>query len=350
MKLLLNLSAAVGLLLLSESCTESKGDNPPIPKTSEAIPVKVMKLTKSAQQLTIQTSGQITTDNEILLSFKVGGVVKDVLVEEGSQIRKGQTLAVLDMTEVTSMVTQAQSAAEKTERDLNRVKNLYADSVATLEQLQNAQTAFDIARAQLNTATFNRGLASIKASADGYVLKKFVSAGQLVNPGDPVLRTNDAIEGKWILRAGVSDRQWAAIRDGDPATISLDAFPGKQFAGSVLRKSGSSDPNSGAFTVEIEIDGKGNRFASGMFAAASIATRSNASGWHVPYDAVLDADGNAAFVFVTDDNETARRVPVTIGSFDEQGIRVVEGLEESGALIISGSAYLQDQSRISVIQ
>ncbi len=350
MKTFITILSAVLLIMITEACTESKGNHPAVPRTTEAIPVRIMPLQKSVHHNEIRTSGNITTDTETLLSFKVGGVVKRVFAEEGQRIAKGQVLAVLDLTEVNGFVRQAEAGYEKAARDLARSKNLYKDSVATLEQLQNAQTAHDVALAQLNTAKFNEGFSEIKAPANGYVLKKFVNAGQLVNPGDPVFKTNGAATGGWVLKVGVSDRQWADVRIDDKVQITLDAFPGDTLSGHVLRKAGTSDPATGAFTIEIKVPSGDRQLASGMFASATILASSESETWDVPYEAVLDASGNEGFVFVADDDNLAIRKPVVISSFNANTIQVASGLEDASNVIISGSAYLTDNSPVNIVK
>ena len=110
----------------------------------------------------------------------------------------------------------------------------------------------------------------------------------------------------------------------------------------------TSKPATGAFTVEILVNGKNVRFASGMFGSATINVSEKSVTWNIPYEAVLDANGNDGFVFVTEDNKTALRKPVKIDSFDGASIRVNSGLDGAKALIVSGSAYLTDNSPITI--
>ncbi|MRS60226.1 efflux RND transporter periplasmic adaptor subunit [Larkinella terrae] len=338
---------ALAILLLSCGRNEEKRG---LPKTTERVPVKVMALVQSKQTRIVSTSGQLTTDDETILSFKTGGVVNAVLVKEGDPIRKGQLLATLNLTEINAQVAQARKGYEKAQRDFQRVTNLYQDSVATLEQWQNAETGFFVAKEQLNTASFNRSFSEIHASANGYILHKFVNAGQVVASGSPILLTNGATPGKWLLRAGVSDRQWAMIEAHDGAQVHIDAFPDQTFQARVIRKSKRADLQSGAFTVELEVNSKKFNLATGMFAAVDIQSGASESTWSIPYEAVLDGNDNTGFVFVTNDNKTAIRQPVTIESFNGQTIRISKGLEKAQSLIISGSSYLTDGSRVQIVK
>lgn len=343
-----NIVLASLLLLVIEACTDGKSESHRIPAGADPIPVKVMKLEKSASQSTITASGQLTTDDETLLSFKTGGVVNAVFVKEGDPVRKGQVLATLDLTEIDAQVAQAKHGYEKAKRDFQRVTNLYRDSVATLEQLENAQTGLDVAKEQLEAATFNRSFSKIHAPSNGYVLRKFVNAGQVVSVGAPILLTNGAAQGKWILKVGVSDKQWASIAVHDKAVVKIDAFPDRSFQGTVTRKSEISDAVSGAFTIELQLKNDGVKLATGMFASAQIQSGKAVSAWDVPYEAVLDASGNDGFVFITRDNKTAVKQPVIIESFNGSTIRISKGLEDADALIYSGSAYLSDNTPITI--
>lgn len=331
-----------------QSCIDGKSATSVIPKASEPIPVKVVMLEKTSTNSEIIASGQVTTEDETLLAFKTSGVVDKVFVKEGDHVRKGQLLASLDLTEINALVAQAGHNVEKMQRDFHRVSNLYKDSVATLEQLQNVETALSVAKEQLQAATFNRSFSTIHAPASGYVLQKFVNAGQVVGVGDPILLTNSASQGAWILKVGVSDKEWSTVRIGDKATVTLDAFEKKAFSASVTRKSETADPQTGAFTVELQIKSEDVRLATGMFGAATIHSAEKQSSWSVPYEAVLDANGAEGFVFVTSDNKTAKKQAVVIESFNGTSMRISNGLENAGALIVSGSAYLSNNSPIII--
>ena len=86
-----------------------------------------------------------------------------------------------------------------------------------------------------------------------------------------------------------------------------------------------------------------------MFGKAQIILSKKNIVWRIPYDALLDGNADQGFVFVTDDNTNALKVPVTIDAIDGNNILVSRGLDEYKSLIVSGSAYLTDKSVIKVI-
>lgn len=152
----------------------------------EYIPIKTAVVNNKSFVIPIHASGFLTSDSEQRLAFKIGGIIKKILVKEGDVVKKGQLLAVLDQTEINAQVALAQQGLQKAERDLARVDGLYKDSSATLELLQNATTGRDVAKENLEIAVFNQKYAEIRANENGKVIKKMMNEGEIIGPGMPV--------------------------------------------------------------------------------------------------------------------------------------------------------------------
>lgn len=334
-------------VIMLSSCSSETSSDELIPE--EPIPVAVVPISQTAGKTVFSVTGLFSTASESLLSFKTGGIIDRLFVKEGDFVKRGQLLGTLNLTELDAKASQAKSALEKAERDYSRAKQLYADSVATREQMENAATALDVIKQDWKTIQFNLRYSEIRSNTDGYVLMKMANQGQIVGSGTPVFRINSAGTKDWEVKAGVSDRQWAGIHPGDSATISADALP-EPVTGKVLRKSEEIDPSSGTFTVYIQPDlSKSRLYASGMFAGVYIYV--HASGiWSVPYEAFLDGDRKSGFVFVTNDRENVQKVKVEIGEIGKERLSVVSGLEGFKYLVLSGSPYLKDGSKIKVVK
>lgn len=333
------------------ACSGGKPEVRTVSNPADTIPVRVETVDSSSLSTPVSVSGMITTENEVRLSFKIGGVIQQVYVEEGQRVRQGQLLASLNTTEIDAQVRQVQLSLEKAQRDNQRATNLYRDSVATLEQMQNSRTGVDIARQNLQQARFNQQFARIYAPQSGFVVRKLLNAGEVAAPGSPVLLMNELSgNSRWILRAGVSDREWSVISTGNTAEVTMDAFPGRTFRGVVSSKSLAADPASGSFRVEIQVDPAGLQPAAGMFGKAAVSSSVTRKGYSIPYEALLEADGSNGYVFVSDDRRTVRRVKVSIASMDGQRVFISEGLEGHAFVVTSGSPYLSDGSLIRIVQ
>jgi RND family efflux transporter MFP subunit len=340
---------SVLLTVLFAACQSKPSEKEVIPASGEAVPVTLAVVATTTNTHLIETTGLLSTEDESKPAFKIGGVVESVLADEGDFVKKGQVLATLKNTEIASQVSQVSLSWQKAQRDYQRALNLYKDSVVTLEQLQNAKTGLDIAEKALAAASFNQQFASIYAPADGFVVKRLLGVGEIAGPGVPVFVLNHvATNSNWILRCGITDVEWANIAMGDKATVWLDAFPGKPFNAVVSNRSLAADPTSGAFSIELKVALNGAKPAAGMFGKASITTKHSVTAVTIPYAALLEADGNQGHVFVTNDQKTVKRVTVQLGNIYQDRVEVLSGLEQQQYIVLSGSAYLNEQSNIVV--
>jgi RND family efflux transporter MFP subunit len=319
--------------------------------SAETIAVKTALVKSNDAPAAITATGLITTANEARYAFKIGGVVEKIYVSEGQFFKRGQLLATLKLTEIDAQLSQASLAHQKAKRDYTRAENLYKDSVATLEQLQNAKTGVDIAGKTVDAVAFNRKFAYIYAEADGFVTKKISNEGEVVAAGSPVFAINESSgNNDWTLKLGVTDKEWSAIAIGKTASVTIDAFPGKTFNATVFRKSQAADLNSGSFQVELKLTMNEMKPAIGMFAKATIRTDAQKSLPTIPYDALIEADGNSAYVFIPDGSTGVKRIPVTIESFDNGQVYIASGLENINEVIVSNSAFLNEKSTINIIK
>ncbi len=337
------------LIVMQFACSKSKKETTESIQ-NEIIPVTIMPLNTSLANASLQASGQFSTEDETFLGFKIGGIVQHIFVKEGDAVKNGQLLATLNLTEIKSQVQQAQIGLEKAKRDFQRAGNLYRDSVATLEQFQNAKTAYDVAQQQFNQLNFNRDFAEIRANKSGFVLRKLANDGQVVGPGTPILQINGANNAHWILKVALSDRDWANVQVGDEATLLLESFSTQTFPAKVLKKSEGVDPVTGTLWVNISANQIPRKhLASGLFGKVTIQLKSNTSTWKVPYDAIMDGNDEEAFVFITNDQKTAQKVKVKLGKLENGQVNILSGLENVKYLITSGNAYLDDKSPIKIM-
>jgi membrane fusion protein, multidrug efflux system len=299
----------------------------------------------------IHCSGILSSKQISKLSFKTGGIINRMLVDEGSVVRKGQVLATLDMTEISAQVNQARVASEKAGRDLERAKNLFADSVVTLEVLQNATSAYDAAFETKNIAEFNQRYSQIVAPSNGRIIGKLTEVNELIAPGMPVLIFSEQATDEWIVKAGVSDKDRVAIKIGDNAVLSFDAFRGKEFTAKVTQLSELADQTSGTFEVELTVKPGDTRFINGLVAAVKISSSFTQTVSLLPPNAITEVNGMKGFVYVVNpENATAKKIPVTISYIENNELAILEPISQMGMVITKGATYLEDGSKIKIYE
>lgn len=322
--------------------------SPPTDPSGPVRPVRVAPVATTTLGDAVRAVGLLTPKDEARLSFKLGGIVESIAVEEGAPVKAGQVLAVLKQAEIGAAIEQARQAAAKADRDLARARALYADEVATLEQVQDLTTAANVAQAARSSAEFNGQYTRIVAPSAGVVLRKLAETNELVQAGQPVLVVGGGDRG-WIVRVGLADRDVVRIRPGDEARVAFDAWPGRSFAGRVSNIASSADAATGTFAVEVRVEPAGTPFVQGLVARVALAPKDAGTSTVVPVAALIEANGNEASVFVLDPvRRVVRRVAIHIGRMSEGEVEVLDGLEAGTPVVVEGAAFLENGDSVRV--
>jgi RND family efflux transporter MFP subunit len=315
----------------------------------EPVAVKAGNAAKEAISIPVHSSGILVSSEEMRLSFKTGGIVERILTREGDRIKKGQLLARLNMSEINAQVSLAVTGYDKALRDYNRAKNLHADSVVTLEQLQNASSALSAAKSNLDIARFNQSHSEIKAPDNGIVLRQLVKVNELVSPGYPVFLFGTTGR-HWKVKTGLSDRDIVKVSPGDSASVILDAWPGIKFPAVVEQLGEMANPMTGTYDAELLMKDSGYRMAAGFIASVDIYPSVKDTFVLVPVGSVVEADGQAGYIFSITDSMTARKIKVGIITVSGDRTAIKTGIEEIGLIVTEGAAYLRDGDKIKIVK
>lgn len=342
-------TSVLPLLAFAVACGEPPRD--PGPAADAATPVRLAPVDAATEGSTVSATGTFGARDEVALSFKIGGVIASVRVDPGANVRRGQVLAALDQREIDALLAKATVAVEKARRDAARVERLFRDSVVTIAQWQDAQSARDAAEADLRAAQVNHEYATIVAPADGTVLRRLAQPGQMVAPGTPVFEA--ALGGRGaVLRAGLPDRDAVRVRVGTTATATFDALPGRTFRGRVVVMGADADARTGTWEVQVQLDAA-SAIPSGLvgrvtISATPLAGPSGRGIAAVPAEALVEGDGSNGVVYTVDaDGKRAQRVPVVLVGLDGDRV-LVRGLDKVTHVVTAGSTWLTDSARVEV--
>ena len=334
----------IAMIFLISSCGAKK---PSETTAVEVIVVRTQPVSSVSYSPALEYSGLMASTSEAKLSFKIAGIISRIYVKEGDHVSKGQLLATLNKTEINAQVEQASAGAEKAKRDVGRIKNLYEDTVASLEQYQNVQTQLSVANEALHIAQFNRQYAEIHAPGNGTVVKKIMNEGELASVGSPVLLLNGTSGSDWVIRFGVPDKEWAILKKGDVATVDVDAYPATDFTGIITKIAQAADPFNGTYEVEIKVLPEGKKFAPGLFANIHIQTNAKQNVTMIPVEALSEGDGKKGFVYTLNpDKKTVTRHQVKIAFIDADKVAISSGLEGISEVITDGLSYLTENAKV----
>ncbi|MGZ6039279.1 MAG: efflux RND transporter periplasmic adaptor subunit, partial [Phenylobacterium sp.] len=238
----------------------------------------------------LDATGMLRRQREMALSFRIGGVITRLSVDDGDVVRKGQVLAELDDEAVSARFRQAQAELTRADADNRRAAALVERGAVSRQQAEAQEAQLAAAQAAYVAAAFDRRWTRLVAPADGVVLARVAQAGEVAQPGQIVLSIADAAS-PLVLRAPLADRDAARLRMGAPAQVTLDALPGEVLAGRVSRIAQRAGPQSGAIEFEVTLPERPG-LRSGLIARANLAVAGGPTGAYdrLPAEAVLEAD------------------------------------------------------------
>jgi multidrug efflux system membrane fusion protein len=338
------LTTSIMIFLFLSGCQEKEGAKSPEPK----IMVKTAAVIQKELSFPIATSGILASPTEMKLSFKTGGIIDQILADEGQYFKKGQLLANLQKSEIEARVQQARSGYEKALRDFQRVSSLYQDSVATLEQKQDAETGLTIAKSNLEIAEYNFKHSSIIAPTNGKILQRLAERNELVDAGRPIFLFGST-EGAWRVRTGIPDRDIVKVNYGDSAKISFDAYPNEKFKAVVSEIAQAADPYSGTYDVELMLLPHDKKLIFGFVADIQIFPKVTERYFLIPMEALFEADGKQGTVFYVQSPENiAKRIRLEIYRILDGQVAINQGLEGISTVVTEGSPYLRDGSLVEI--
>ncbi|MFZ1292194.1 MAG: efflux RND transporter periplasmic adaptor subunit [Melioribacteraceae bacterium] len=329
--------------LFISNCSEKKEEK----KSEEIIPVKITKIIEEEISLPIHTSGRLKSDKEVTLSFKTGGIVSKIFVEEGQVVKAGQILAKLKLDEIEAQFNQAKINYEKILRDFTRVENLYKDSVVTLEQFQNVKSGLDAASSTLIIAKFNLNYSTIIAPFSGKIYKKIINENEMVGPGTPIFIMGSE-ETSWKIICGITDNDLPKFKIGDKAKITFDSQT-ENYIANISKIAGAANPMNGLFEIELTIKNNYKNLVSGMIASVDIFSSDKYYLKKIPIKSLIEIDGNLGYIFYIKNN-IANKKEVEVVEILENGVLVKLNDNEITEIVTEGIEYLNENSKVKIVK
>jgi RND family efflux transporter MFP subunit len=240
-------------------------------------------------------------------------------------------------------IETAREAVRQAEQSLASAKSSKSLDVVLVDQVNGARAQVNSARAQLEVAQKNLSDAAIKAPFSGRVYGRPLQAGVVVGSGTPIARIVGG-SGVYFEGQAPSDKI-GRIQTGTPVAISVDAVPGKTFAGKVINISPQGDNVARLFNVRIQFDQLSGNVKPGMFANGSVVLSETKGAMMVSEESIISRDG-IKYVMVAD-GQKAKKVIVTTGV--KKGATLeVKGLSSNAQVISKGQGALVDGSKIRI--
>src|SRR5512139_1400451 len=388
------------LLVSAAGCqsTEGRGRNG---SRAAAVPVKTAAIQRVTVQRQVELAGNLLSPDQAKVSCEVAGVVREVLVEIGHEVRAGDPLVRLDTKELALALERAESALRQTRAQLGmhgplsenappppdeevasvktalatrddaranaeRAENLAGrrllspadlltaqtrlkvseaayqsalDTVRSLKaSLQDRRAAYELAQKKLNDAV-------VRAPIAGSVAERPVQVGEYIGERTPVATIVQINPLK--LRTGVQERYAGAIQAGQAVEFRVESFGDQVFKGKVAYVGPAIDQTMRTFTVEALVENGDRRLKPGFFTKGYIFTRQDTNVMAVP-DAAVSALAGVSSVYVIQDNKI-RQVSVNLGPRQGNLWEVLDGLKGDEMLATSNLNQLATGVAVRVL-
>lgn len=290
-------------------------------------------------------------DREAQLGFRVPGRITAYPVRIGDRVARGGLLASIEAAPYAAAAARAQADFDRTRRAAARYAALAQEGAAAAAQAGDGADAARAAEAALRAARYDLGSTRLVMPFAGAVIARRGEVGEVAPAGQAIVTVADTAS-PLLASVQVPVAVAQALRPGQSASVRPAAGP--TITAHVLRKAAAADSRSGLQQIDLVLP-PGSGAVSGTPASASFtgaagtaapATGPTAFG-SVPAEAVLEAQGERAWVYVIDAGSRARRKAVTLGGFVDRTARIA-GLAPGTRLITKGAGFVSEGQRVTV--
>jgi RND family efflux transporter MFP subunit len=360
----------------------------------QPVDVRTAPIHRISIQRSVELSGTLVSPDQARVSSEVAGVVRDVLVEIGQEVKVGQELVRLDTTELNLALQRAESALRQTEAQLGIAEGITLPQDDQISAVRTAAANRDDARSQLSRAQelFNKGLSSradfdtaqtrvkvteaayqsavenvqslkaslqdrraaydlakkklsdaiIRAPIAGAIAERSAQRGEYIRENTPVatiLRMNPL-----KLRTGVQEKYANMIHQNQIVDFQVEPYPNEMFHGKIAYISPAVDQGTRTFTAEILVDNPQYRLKPGFFTKGEILVQRDENVLAVPEETVSNLAGVSSVYVIN--NGVVKQTTIRTGEREGKFIEVVEGLKGDEILAASNLNGLVSGSKV----
>ena len=312
-----------------------------------ALPVAVAVARLLPEAIRVERTGTLHALRSSRLHSQTEGTVVEVRVREGDAVTAGSLLLRLEDRLLVAELAKLEARRRQAEKDLERLRGLVGRRLASEEELGQAETALEIARADERLGRTRLEFTRVRAPFDGVVSER------LVEPGDAVPRYTHLLSmldpGSLVVGIGLSELLIPRLEEARPRIrIRIDALDGLEIPGRLLRVHPTIDPRSRLGRVEIALVRipAGARVGQLARVRLELAARPRLV---IPFAAVRQ-DERGSFVFRVTPEGRAERAPVVTGLSLGGRTEVVDGLAEGDQVVVRGLLGLRPGARVEIVE
>lgn len=309
-------------------------------QAKEGIPVRTQVVVPKQFAKELLYTATLSGIEESTSRAKVSDRVVSIAATVGQSVRQDQVIVTFPSETPTASYKQAKSGYENAKQLYQRMQKLYNDGGISRQDLDNAETNYQVALANLGSSG---QMVHIKAPISGVVTAINVNEADMVSPGDvlfTIAKINQMKAKIWIPESEI-----AYIHKGDKVSGS---WAGNKFNGNISSVALSMDPDKKAFLAEVIFSNANHMLKSGISIDIKAQVLNKANAIVVDRKNIVSISGKKV-VFVNENNKAVLRA-ITTGVENGLQVEITSGLQAGEKLITDGANMVQNGSKIKVVQ
>jgi cobalt-zinc-cadmium efflux system membrane fusion protein len=372
------LSMLMGCGALLVACSDKAPKAVASTEAAATNPLEVVIKPEMASQFTVSTlemqdivpwleiSGRIEANDRLVtrIGAAVTGRITEVLAEVGDRVQRGQPLARLASSELTTAqmgYLKAHSAASQAERAVDRARQLIQADVIGSAEMQRRESEQAVARAELRAAGDQLRLmglpsdaierlkeqgtlhpvASVSATLAGVVIERKVSHGQVAQPGDPLFTVAD-LDTVWVVGA-LPEQTARSVQAGQTVNIEVPALGNRALSGKIVYVGDTVSPETRSVTIRTQVDNPKRDLKPQMLATMRVRGTSQKT-LALPAQAVV-RENDRDHVFVRTAALRFKLTPVELGPAQDELRPVLKGLPQGSEVVTEGAFHLNNERK-----
>jgi len=316
---------AIGL----SSCNKPKTD---VKIVAEVPTVKVQKVLEREVEQISELTATVQPQVKNSIAPSAPGRIRDILVEVGQQVTKGQKLVQMDVANLSNMESQI----ENLKRIYKRVNGLFSVGGASQQELDNAKLQLDLAQTNMKNMSENTFLLS---PISGIITARNYDNGDMYAGQIPVLTVMQINPVKLVVN--VSESFYTQVKMGMPVDVRFDVFENQKFEGKVNLIYPTINEQTRTFAVEVKLSNGNNKVRPGMFARV-LFSFGKTNRVVVPDQSIVKQSGSGArFVYVFN-NGSVEYKQVELGRRMDTEYEIISGLTSGEQVVVAGQSKLID--------
>jgi len=335
---------ALGAALLYGAITLFRKENQPSPNATATLSVTVIKPQQGSIAEIISATGMTIPREEIQVMTELSGVrVRDVLVDVGDNVKKGQKLAVLDGESLANQLSQLRSDYERALDAFARVDGIKDTGAVSKQLVMEKRTEMQTAKAKLNDAELNLKRSTIIAPAAGMIFERKAVIGGLVTASEPLFRIARRFEIE--MEAMVPESVLSALRPSQPVSVTLTG-ENAPIGGTIRLVTPRVNNATRMAAIRIRLQ-RTNPIPIGLFSIARII-QSERKGILLPKTA-LQQDSTGDFVWVLSAENKAERLPIKATLFGDEQV-MVDAISPDARVVARAGAFIKEGDRVHAVE